>query len=425
MQPVDGGRVDMRCSSSVLEPGGVEGNDEQLAGADDNAPSLRDGELTGAGQPPRGEGEGISNSGDNADGAAAVSLAGFTAGGGAGPSDGPGLNLAEVGSLAEELLGRDLLGAVVAQTLSLGQLRHALAAKLGTADARLKEDKRVSVLLKGAMLAAHGRAIERQAATADEATHAQHGELVEHAVRVTPHAFATPEWIAEFLATAAATSTAVTLDDNTGRRQLYLRGGRDRATKVQCALLREKAQAEERASGAAGEFDKWPERVLEVQLHEMTALGPGDVFLDDGVLMLVGGRFAQPPHVDLEDGQRQSFGNVGDASPTLVHTGDRPTFESVTLQRGIDVRRATAADAPSLGRLRANPELLSPRSELQLAMRLGCRRNYFCPTWAARCFRPCARAKEHHQLRRRWRRRESRARREPCSSGAPRGTAAT
>ena len=80
---------------------------------------------------------------------------------------------------------------------------------LGTADARLKEDKRVSVLLKGAMLAAHGRAIERQAATADEATHAQHGELVEHAVRVTPHAFATPEWIAEFLATAATTSTAV------------------------------------------------------------------------------------------------------------------------------------------------------------------------------------------------------------------------
>ena len=252
--------------------------------------------------------------------------------------------------------------------LSLGQLRRALAAKLGTADARLKEVKRVPVLLKGAMLAAHGRAIERQAAAADEATHAQHGELVEHAVRVTPHAFATPEWIAEFLATAAATSTAVTLDDNTGRRQLYLRGGRDRATKAQCALLREKAQAEERASGAAGEFDKWLERVLEVQLHEMTALGPGDVCLDDDVLMLVGGRFVQPPHADLEDGQRQSFGNVGDASPALVHTGDRPTFESATLQRGIDVRRATAADASSLERLRANLEMLSPRSELQLAM---------------------------------------------------------
>ena len=56
------------------------------------------------------------------------------------------------------------------------------------------------------MLAAHGRAVERQVAAADEPTHAQHGELLEHAVRVTPRAFATPAWIAEFLATTAANS---------------------------------------------------------------------------------------------------------------------------------------------------------------------------------------------------------------------------
>ena len=43
--------------------------------------------------------------------------------------------------------------------------------------------------------------------------------------------------------------------------------------------------------------------------------------------MLAGGRNVQPPHVDLEDGQQQSFGNVGDAPPALVHFGDRPSFE--------------------------------------------------------------------------------------------------
>jgi len=76
----------------------------------------------------------------------------------------------------------------------------------------------------------------------------------------------------------------------------------------------------------------------------------------------------QPPHVDLTDGQRQCFGNVGDATPTLVSVGERPSFQRIAHERGINRSRATAADEPSLTRLRANPELLSARALLGAAM---------------------------------------------------------
>ena len=92
-------------------------------------------------------------------------------------------------------------------------------------------------------------------------------------------------------------------------------------------------------------------------MTKVAALGPGDVRLDVGILLLVGGNGPQPPHADLADGQRQCFGNVCDATPTLVHVGERPSFEQIAHERGIDPSSATAADEPSLERLRVNPEL--------------------------------------------------------------------
>ena len=93
------------------------------------------------------------------------------------PSSGLRPDLAEVGSLAEELLGRDLRGALRANTLTLGHLRYAVAAKLGkdhnvrrTVNSvsfvllRLKEDKAVTALLKGKMIAMLQRETEQPSA---------------------------------------------------------------------------------------------------------------------------------------------------------------------------------------------------------------------------------------------------------------------
>ena len=223
----------------------------------------------------------------------------------------------------------------------------------------------------------------------------------EYAARVTPRAFRTPLWIAKFLAGAATRGTVVKLADGTGRVQLYLRGGRDRATNGQREHLCATARAIALTNGDAFAFDKWLAGVLDVLQHEVmmmvmiialtkltmtmklmtttmmtmmtkvAALGPGDVRLDADILLLVGGNGPQPPHVDLVDGQRQCFGNVCDATPTLVHVGERPSFEQIAHERGIDPSSATAADEPSLERLRANPELLSARPQLEHAMQLA------------------------------------------------------
>ena len=76
--------------------------------------------------------------------------------------------LAKVGSLADELLGDDLLGELRAETLSLGQLRSAIARKLPPPHAwtRLKNNKAVSPLLKDKMVAAHKKDKEAMAAIA-------------------------------------------------------------------------------------------------------------------------------------------------------------------------------------------------------------------------------------------------------------------
>jgi hypothetical protein len=88
---------------------------------------------------------------------------------GAGPSSDPTLDLAVVGSLADDLLGGDLLGALRAQTLTLGQVRRAIAAKLGTAESRLKGNSAIKALLKQKMIAMHQRVTDRSAAAAEEA----------------------------------------------------------------------------------------------------------------------------------------------------------------------------------------------------------------------------------------------------------------
>ena len=71
---------------------------------------------------------------------------------GAGPSSDQTLDLAVVGSLAVELLGGGLLGALRAQALALGQVRRAIAAKLGTAESRLKGNSAIKALLKQKMI---------------------------------------------------------------------------------------------------------------------------------------------------------------------------------------------------------------------------------------------------------------------------------
>ena len=48
-------------------------------------------------------------------------------------------DVAEVGSVAKTLLGNDLNDALREQTLTLGQLRRTVAAKLSTTEPRLKE----------------------------------------------------------------------------------------------------------------------------------------------------------------------------------------------------------------------------------------------------------------------------------------------
>ena len=88
---------------------------------------------------------------------------------GAGPSSDPTLDLAVVGSLADDLLGGDLLGALRAQTLTLGQVRRAIAAKLGTAESRLKGNSAIKALLKQKMIAMNQRVTDRSAAAAEEA----------------------------------------------------------------------------------------------------------------------------------------------------------------------------------------------------------------------------------------------------------------
>ena len=73
-------------------------------------------------------------------------------------------DVAEVGSVAKTLLGNDLNDALRKQTLTLGQLRSAVAVKLSTTASRLKEDKAITALLKEEFTAMHLLEMERPAA---------------------------------------------------------------------------------------------------------------------------------------------------------------------------------------------------------------------------------------------------------------------
>ena len=73
-------------------------------------------------------------------------------------------DVAEVGSVAKTLLGNDLNDALRKQTLTLGQLRSAVAVKLSTTASRLKEDKAITALLREEFTAMHLLELERPAA---------------------------------------------------------------------------------------------------------------------------------------------------------------------------------------------------------------------------------------------------------------------
>jgi hypothetical protein len=71
--------------------------------------------------------------------------------------------------VAETLLGNELNDALRKQTLTLGQLRRAIAAKMGTTEFLLKMDTATEALLKEKMIAMHQRVTDRSAAAAEEA----------------------------------------------------------------------------------------------------------------------------------------------------------------------------------------------------------------------------------------------------------------
>ena len=79
------------------------------------------------------------------------------------------LGMVEVGSVAETLLGNELNDALREQTLTLGQLRRAIAVKLSTTESRLKEDTAIKALLKEKMIAMHQLETQRTAAAAAKA----------------------------------------------------------------------------------------------------------------------------------------------------------------------------------------------------------------------------------------------------------------
>jgi len=80
------------------------------------------------------------------------------------------IDMAEVGSVAKTLLGNEPNGTLGEQTLTLGQLRRAVAAKLSTTESRLKEFTAIKALLKEKMIAMHQLETQRTAAAAAKAS---------------------------------------------------------------------------------------------------------------------------------------------------------------------------------------------------------------------------------------------------------------
>ena len=95
-------------------------------------------------------------------------------------------DVAEVGSVAKTLLGNDLNDALRKQTLTLGQLRSAVAVKLSTTASRLKEDKAITALLKEEFTARHLLEMERPAAATAVASQVENNATFAAPVRSSP-----------------------------------------------------------------------------------------------------------------------------------------------------------------------------------------------------------------------------------------------
>ena len=118
----------------------------------------------------------------------------------------------------------------------------------------------------------------------------------DRAFRVTGELVATPTWIAEVLLWAAA-SCAETLADGTRRHQLYLRGGRGGSgdiTRGRVKRLRLHAsEAAVRAGALVTAFDEWIAHAAAAVNIEMNYVAAAPVAVDDNVLLLWGGKRPQ------------------------------------------------------------------------------------------------------------------------------------
>ena len=115
-------------------------------------------------------------------------------------------DMAEVGSVAKTLLGNDLNDALREQTLALGQLRRAVAAKLSTTESRLKGDKAIAALLKEKFTAMHLPEMERPAVATAVASQVENTATSAAPVRSSPETDDAPSMPRGASATLSATS---------------------------------------------------------------------------------------------------------------------------------------------------------------------------------------------------------------------------
>ena len=189
-------------------------------------------------------------------------------------------------------------------------------------------------------------------------------------MRVTPGLVTTPAWIEQFLASSQGGSEE--LKDGTGRRQIYLRGGRDITTRNRCKLLRLNAEQEAgRLALPRDVFARWVDRAACLAQGEMEIVAQSPVSIDGNVLMLRGGDTQQDQHADLDARGVQTFIGLGANTPTLFFAGERPALRGICKLRQIDPDKQSADDAVSLGVCSRPPELLMPRSELNAGVQLA------------------------------------------------------
>ena len=189
-------------------------------------------------------------------------------------------------------------------------------------------------------------------------------------MRVTPRLVTTPPWIEELLASWQGGSEE--LKDGTGRRQIYLRGGRDATMRDRVALLRHHAEHEAaKRSLPCSAFASWVDDAARLAEGEMEVVAQRRISVDEDVLMLRGGHTQQPQHADLDAGGVQTFIGLGSNTPTRFFAGERPAFSDIALLRQIDLKQHSADDDVSLGVCSRSPELLMSRSELDAGVQLA------------------------------------------------------